>query len=561
MSNIDLFILSFTLLSISLYSTYKNYSNKNLKSYILGNKSANWKTIGLSVMATQASAITFLSTPGQGYVEGMSFIQNYLGLPIALIIVSLIFVPIYYKSNVYTAYEYLETRFDYKVRLLTSLFFLMQRGLQAGITIYAPSIILTTILGWDLTITVVLVGSLIILYTVVGGSRAVSLTHKHQMTIIFIGLIVLFTFLLNFILKDISFYNSLQLMGLFDKNNAINLSFDFSEKYTIWSGLFGGFFLSLSYFGTDQSQVSRYINGKNIKESQMGLIFNAFMKIPLQFFILFIGLLLFVFYSLNQPPLNFNKSLLSYQKSIDNSLIENYEKENTLIFEKKKELLNSYFNDSKDEKLNKQIIELNNDLDINRKNFESEVLANGYIMKKPESDFIFLTFILDYLPIGLIGFLIAVIFSAAMSSTSAEISALSAITTIDIYKRFFKSGVLTKNDVIISKFFNFIWGVIAILFSLFFVQKENLIESINIVASLLYGNVLGIFLVAFFSKKIKSNNVFIGAILSQTIVLIIYFNQGDSIGYLWFNFIGTLLTCSISYFLYMLNENINNSTK
>jgi len=561
MSNIDLFILSFTLLSISLYSTYKNYSNKNLKSYILGNKSANWKTVGLSVMATQASAITFLSTPGQGYVEGMSFIQNYLGLPIALIIVSLIFVPIYYKSNVYTAYEYLETRFDYKVRLLTSLFFLMQRGLQAGITIYAPSIILTTILGWDLTITVVLVGSLIILYTVVGGSRAVSLTHKHQMTIIFIGLIVLFTFLLNFILKDISFYNSLQLMGLFDKNNAINLSFDFSEKYTIWSGLFGGFFLSLSYFGTDQSQVSRYINGKNIKESQMGLIFNAFMKIPLQFFILFIGLLLFVFYSLNQPPLNFNKSLLSYQKSIDNSLIENYEKENTLIFEKKKELLNSYFNDSKDEKLNKQIIELNNDLDINRKNFESEVLANGYIMKKPESDFIFLTFILDYLPIGLIGFLIAVIFSAAMSSTSAEISALSAITTIDIYKRFFKSNVLTKNDVIISKFFNFLWGVIAILFSLFFVQKENLIESINIVASLLYGNVLGIFLVAFFSKKIKSNNVFIGAILSQTIVLIIYFNQGDSIGYLWFNFIGTLLTCSISYFLYMLNENINNSTK
>jgi len=561
MSNIDLFILSFTLLSISLYSTYKNYSNKNLKSYILGNKSANWRTIGLSVMATQASAITFLSTPGQGYVDGMSFIQNYLGLPIALIVVSLIFVPIYYKSNVYTAYEYLETRFDYKVRLLTSLFFLMQRGLQAGITIYAPSIILTTILGWDLTITVILVGSLIILYTVIGGSRAVSLTHKHQMTIIFIGLIVLFTFLLNFILKDISFYNSLQLMGLFDKNNAINLSFDFSEKYTIWSGLFGGFFLSLSYFGTDQSQVSRYINGKNIKESQMGLIFNAFMKIPLQFFILFIGLLLFVFYSLNQPPLNFNKSLLSYQKSIDNSLIENYEIENTLIFEKKKELLNSYFNNSTDEKLNKQIIELNNDLDINRKNFESEVVANGYIMKKPESDFIFLTFILDYLPIGLIGFLIAVIFSAAMSSTSAEISALSAITTIDIYKRFFKSDVLTKNDVIISKFFNFLWGVIAILFSLFFVQKENLIESINIVASLLYGNVLGIFLVAFFNKKIKSNNVFIGAILSQTIVLIIYFNQGDSIGYLWFNFIGTLLTCSISYFLYILNENINNSTK
>ena len=558
MSNIDLFILITTLLGISLYGAYKNHSNKNLKSYILGNNSLNWRTVGLSVMATQASAITFLSTPGQGYVDGMSFIQNYLGLPLALLIVSFVFVPIYYNSGVYTAYEYLERRFDSRVRLLTSFFFLLQRGLQCGITIYAPSIILTTILGWDMTITVILVGSLIILYTTIGGSKAVSLTHKYQMTIIFIGLIVIFGYLISFILNDISIKDTFSLIGLFEKNNAINLSFDFSEKYTIWSGLFGGFFLSLSYFGTDQSQVSRYINAKNIKESQMGLIFNSILKIPLQFFILFLGLLLFVFYSMNQPPLNFNKSLMKYQNSIGTEIINNYEENSVSIFNEKKKLLNKYFKSSNNE-LKDEIIVLNESFDSNRKNFEAEVLKNGYIKKKPESDFIFISFILDYLPVGLIGFLIAIIFSAAMSSTSAEISALSTISTIDIYKRFIKTSNIKISDVNISKLFNLMWGIIAILFSLFFVQEQNLIESINIIASLLYGNVLGIFLVAFMTKKIRSINVLIAAVLSQSIVLIMYFNF--SIGYLWFNFIGCLLTCSLSYFLYLFNEFTNNSTK
>ena len=558
MSNIDLFILITTLLGISLYGAYKNHSNKNLKSYILGNNSLNWRTVGLSVMATQASAITFLSTPGQGYVDGMSFIQNYLGLPLALLIVSFVFVPIYYNSGVYTAYEYLERRFDSRVRLLTSFFFLLQRGLQCGITIYAPSIILTTILGWDMATTVILVGLLIILYTTIGGSKAVSLTHKYQMIIIFIGLIVIFGYLVSFILNDISIKDTFTLIGLFEKNNAINLSFDFSEKYTIWSGLFGGFFLSLSYFGTDQSQVSRYINAKNIKESQMGLIFNSILKIPLQFFILFLGLLLFVFYSMNQPPLNFNRSLMKYQNSIDTEIINNYEENSVSIFKEKKKLLNKFFKSSNDE-LKDEIIVLNKSFESNRKNFESEVLKNGYIQKKPESDFIFISFILDYLPVGLIGFLIAIIFSAAMSSTSAEISALSAISTIDIYKRFIKTSNIKISDVNISKLFNLMWGIIAILFSLFFVQEQNLIESINIIASLLYGNVLGIFLVAFMTKKIRSINVLIAAVLSQSIVLIMYFNF--SIGYLWFNFIGCLLTCSLSYFLYLFNEFTNNSTK
>ena len=558
MALLDWIVLGGTLFFIVGFGVWKTKGSNSVDDYVRGGSDAKWWTIGISVMATQASAITFLSTPGQGYVDGMSFIQNYLGLPLALLIVSFVFVPIYYNSGVYTAYEYLERRFDSRVRLLTSFFFLLQRGLQCGITIYAPSIILTTILGWDMTITVILVGSLIILYTTIGGSKAVSLTHKYQMTIIFIGLIVIFGYLISFILNDISIKDTFSLIGLFEKNNAINLSFDFSEKYTIWSGLFGGFFLSLSYFGTDQSQVSRYINAKNIKESQMGLIFNSILKIPLQFFILFLGLLLFVFYSMNQPPLNFNKSLMKYQNSIDTEIINNYEENSVSIFNEKKKLLNKYFKSSNNE-LKDEIIVLNESFDSNRKNFESEVLKNGYIKKKPESDFIFISFILDYLPVGLIGFLIAIIFSAAMSSTSAEISALSAISTIDIYKRFIKTSNIKISDVNISKLFNLMWGIIAILFSLFFVQEQNLIESINIIASLLYGNVLGIFLVAFMTKKIRSINVLIAAVLSQSIVLIMYFNF--SIGYLWFNFIGCLLTCSLSYFLYLFNEFTNNSTK
>lgn len=548
MSNLDFVVFSSILLFISFYGIYKNYQNKNLNSYLLGDKSLKWSTIGLSVMATQASAITFISTPGQGYSEGMSFIQNYLGLPLALIVVSIFFIPKYYGSKVFTAYQYLEERFDYKVRTLTSFFFLMQRGFQCGITIYAPSIILTAILGWEMIPTVIFVGLLVVIYTVIGGSRAVSYTHKYQMIVILCGLVVVFYYLNSYITDQIAVSKSFDLLKLFDKNNALSFSLDPKEKYTIWSGLLGGFFLSLSYFGTDQSQVSRYINASSIKESRIGLMFNAIMKIPLQFFILYIGILLFVFYSINEPPINFNKNLVEYQNKNNPQLVENITQKSKSIFDQKKSLI---LNNEWDKSL---IISKDKELSMLRKEFEDNALNSGFKFEKPENDFVFLHFILNYLPEGLIGLLIALVLSAAMSSTSAEISALSTITTIDIYKRFINKSKNDKNDVLISRLFTLGWGIMAIIFSLFFAQQQNLIESINIIASLLYGNVLGIFLIAFFLKQINSNSVLFGSISSQLSVFVLYFILGNSIGYLWFNLIGTMLTCLFSICLYYISK-------
>ena len=548
MSNLDFFVFTSILLSITFYGIYKNYQNKNLKSYILGDKSLSWSTIGLSVMATQASAITFISTPGQGYSEGMSFIQNYFGMPLALIIVSIFFIPRYYGSKVYTAYQYLEERFDLKVRTLTSFFFLLQRGFQSGITIYAPSIILTAILGWDMAPTVIFVGLLVVLYTVLGGSRAVSYTQKYQMYVILSGLIIAFYYINSYILDQVTFSKSIDIIKMFNKNNAISFSFDPGEKYTIWTGLLGGFFLSLSYFGTDQSQVSRYINAKDKKESRIGLMFNAILKIPFQFFILYIGILLFVFYSVYQPPVNFNNSLIDFQLKNNPELLESVQEESKIIYDDKKELI---MNSEMDKSM---IITKDKELVMSRKQLEDDALKSGFTYDRPETDFIFLHFILNYLPQGLIGLMIALILSAAMSSTSAEISALSAITTIDIYKRFINKSKNEKNDVEMSKLFTLLWGLISIIVALFFAQQENLIESINIIASLLYGNVLGIFLLAFFLKKIKSSNVFIGSIVSQITVFAMYFILGKSIGYLWFNLIGTGLTCLFSIIFYNIQS-------
>ena len=546
MSYIDYFVFASILLFITFYGIYKNYQNKNLKSYILGNKSLSWSTIGFSVMATQASAITFISTPGQGYSEGMSFVQNYLGMPLALIVVSIFFIPKYYGSKIFTAYQYLEERFDLKVRTLTSFFFLLQRGFQSGVTIYAPSIVLTAILGWDMVPTVIFVGILVILYTVIGGSKAVSHTQKYQMYVILCGLVISFFYINSYILDQMSLSKSFDIIKVFNKNNALSFSLDPKEEYTLWTGLLGGFFLSLSYFGTDQSQVSRYINAKNKDESRIGLMFNAILKIPLQFFILYIGILLFVFYSINQPPVNFNNSLIDYQTRNNPELLESVAKDSKILFEEKKQLLmNSYIDRDKTISIDKELFDT-------RKKLEDDAIKSGFSNERPETDFIFLHFILNYLPQGLVGLLIALILSAAMSSISAEISALSAITTIDIYKRFINKSKNNKNDVFMSKIFTLSWGVIAILVALFFAQQENLIESINIIASLLYGNVLGIFLIAFFIKRIKSNNVFIGSIISQLSVFIMYLILGKSIGYLWFNLIGTFLTCFYSISLYYI---------
>ena len=567
MSNIDFFILFSTLIFISLYGAYKNYSHKSIKSYFLGNNKMSWGTVGISVMLTQATAITFLSTPGQGFASGMSFIQNYFGLPLALIVVCIFFIPTYFNSKVTTAYEYLENRFNLKIRILTSFLFLLQRGFQCGLTIYAPSIILTTILGWNLSLTIICVGILVIIYTVIGGSKAVSFTQKQQMTIILIGMVFVFYYLLKKLSVFASFNESLQLAGLFNKTNAISFSFDPSERYTVWTGLLGGFFLSLSYFGTDQSQVLRYINAKNIDQSRMGLIFNAILKIPMQFFILLLGVLLFVFYLFYTPPIHFNKNILDQYRASNSESLTSFELSYDELYKDRKGLINNFLeNDDKftKEKLSIEILEKSHKLDQKKKELETLIVSSGNKVKNSESDYVFISFILDYLPVGFVGLLIAVIFSAAMSSTSAEITALSSISTIDFYKRLINSDAKEVDYIKYSKLFTLLWGFLSITFALLLITSENLIESINIVASLFYGNILGIFLVAFFTKKVKSNNVLYSAILSQLLVLILFILSKYSIieiGYLWFNLIGGCSTITLSIIFYKINEYFNYSSE
>jgi len=567
MSNIDFFILFFTLLFISLYGAYKNFSHKSIKSYFLGDNKMSWGTVGISVMLTQATAITFLSTPGQGFASGMSFIQNYFGLPLALIVVCIFFIPTYFNSKVTTAYEYLEQRFDLKTRILTSFLFLLQRGFQCGLTIYAPSIILTTILGWNLSLTIICVGILVIIYTVIGGSKAVSFTQKQQMVVILIGMLFVFYFLINKLFVYTTFNESLQLAGVFNKTNAISFSFDPSERYTVWTGLLGGFFLSLSYFGTDQSQVLRYINAKNIDQSRMGLVFNAILKIPMQFFILLLGVLLFVFYLFYTPPIHFNKNVLEQFRSSNTETLNSFELSHEKLYNERKDLINDFLENDDElikEKLSVIILEKSQQLDDQKNELEKLMVSSGSKLKNSESDYVFISFILDYLPVGFIGLLLAVIFSAAMSSTSAEITALSSISTIDFYKRLINNNSKEIQYIKYSKLFTLFWGLLSIIFALTLVTSENLIESINIVASLFYGNILGIFLVAFFTKKVNSSNVFYAAILSQLLVLILFILSKSSIlqiGYLWFNLIGGCITIILSIIFYKINEYFNYSSK
>ncbi len=567
MSNIDFFILFSTLIFITLYGAYKNYSHKSIKSYFLGNNKMSWGTVGISVMLTQATAVTFLSTPGQGFASGMSFIQNYFGLPLALIVVCIFFIPTYFNSKVTTAYEYLENRFNLKIRILTSFLFLLQRGFQCGLTIYAPSIILTTILGWNLSLTIICVGLLVIIYTVIGGSKAVSFTQKQQMTIILIGMVFVFYYLLKKLSIFASLNESLQLAGIFNKTNAISFSFDPSERYTVWTGLLGGFFLSLSYFGTDQSQVLRYINAKNIDQSRMGLIFNAILKIPMQFFILLLGVLLFVFYLFYTPPIHFNKNILDQYRTSNSETLTSFELSYDELYKERKALINNFLENDDEftkEKLSIKILEKSHKLDQKKKELETLMVSSGNKLKNSESDYVFISFILDYLPVGFVGLLIAVILSAAMSSTSAEITALSSISTIDFYKRLINSDAKEVDYIKYSKLFTLLWGFLSITFALLLITSENLIESINIVASLFYGNILGIFLVAFFTKKVKSNNVLYSAILSQLLVLILFILSKNSIieiGYLWFNLIGGCSTIILSIIFYKINEYFNYSSE
>ena len=548
MSNLDWFVLICTISFIVIYGIYKTRKFNTIKDHLKGGKSANWLTIGLSVMATQASAITFLSTPGQAYNDGMGFVQFYFGLPLAIIVICMVFIPIYHKLKVYTAYEYLEKRFDRKTRTLAAILFLVQRGLAAGITIFAPAIILSTILGWNLKLLILTIGLLVIVYTVSGGTKAVSITQKQQMFVIMSGMIITFFIILNSLPPDINFSNALTMAGIGGKMEIVNFSFDIEKKYTFWSGITGGFFLALSYFGTDQSQVQRYLSGKSIKESQLGLLFNAILKIPMQFFILITGVMVFVFFEFNDTPVNFNPQVTNYLERVQN---QDYldEKENFIfIREKKRSLQKKYIKKIRvgvSKNLEKEIIQLHDEEKEIRQNVRE--ITNKVAPSSIESndlDYIFIFFIINYLPKGLIGLLLAVILSAAMSSTASELNALSTTTVIDLYKR---NQIEIKSDnhyLKASKWFTVMWGIIAIIFASFGSLFENLIELVNIIGSIFYGTILGIFIVAFFFKNVKGNHVFYAACLSQIAIFFIY--GFTEIGYLWLNFIGAVLTILLS---------------
>ena len=548
MSSIDWFILISTISFIVGYGVYKTRKFNTIKDHLKGGGTANWLTVGLSVMATQASAITFLSTPGQAFDEGMGFVQFYFGLPLAIIVICLVFIPIYHKLKVYTAYEYLEQRFDRKTRILASILFLIQRGLGAGITIFAPAIILSTILGWDLKILIFTIGLLVIIYTVSGGTKAVSITQKQQMFVIMSGMIIAFFLILNSFPENVNFNNALKLAGLGGKMEIVDFSFDIEKKYTFWSGITGGFFLALSYFGTDQSQVQRYLSGKSIKESQLGLMFNAVLKIPMQFFILLTGVMVFVFFEFNDTPINFNPQVTNYLEQVQNKdyIIEK-EKFISLRKEKRETQLKYIKNNNllKSNSLDKKIVELHAEekkIRQNVKTITNEIAPSS--IESNDLDYIFIFFILNYLPKGLIGLLLAVILSAAMSSTASELNALSTTTVIDLYKR---NHVVKKSDnhyLKASKWFTVMWGIIAIIFASVGRLFENLIELVNLIGSLFYGTVLGIFIVAFFFKKIKGNEVFYSACLSQILIFFIY--GYFEIGYLWLNFIGAIMTIIFS---------------
>ncbi len=531
MQLLDWIILIATLAFIVLYGVWKNNSHKNINDYLKGGNQARWWTVGLSVMATQASAITFLSTPGQAYHDGMGFVQFYFGLPFAMLLICLFFIPVYHRLKVYTAYEFLENRFDLSVRTLTAILFLVQRGLAAGITIYAPSIILSVVLGWDLKILVVLVGVLVISYTMIGGTKAVNVTQKQQMFIIFLGMFLAFGFILNRFPEGIGFSEALSIAGNAGKLNVIDFSIDLNNRYTFWSGLTGGLFLALSYFGTDQSQVQRYLSGKSVKESQMGLIMNGVLKVPMQFFILLVGVMVFVFYQFEPAPLHFNpKAVAAVKSSIKATEFNQLEKENLEVQRQIKTALLQ-----KDEKLvvlSKQNLKQREDA----KEIIALVVPDQEVNDK---DYVFISFILKYLPTGLIGLLLAVIFSAAMSSTASELNALAATTTVDLYQRN-RGGQSPAHYVNASKGFTLLWGVIAILFASVGNLFENLIQLVNIIGSIFYGTILGVFLIAIFIKSIKGKAVFWAAILSEGIIITLFFF--DVVSFLWLNVIGAILT-------------------
>lgn len=547
----DWIVLYSTLAIIVLYGVWKSRHTRNLSGFLLADKKLPWYHVGLSVMATQASAITFLSAPGLAYSDGLRFVQFYFGLPLAMVVVCVSFIPVFKNLNVYTAYEYLEKRFDIKTRTLTSFLFLLQRGVSTGITIYAPSIVLSTILDMSITYTTLFIGGIVIVYTVYGGTKAVSYTQVLQMSIIFAGLLVAAYMVVHLMPENVGFIDALQIAGKMDRLNAIDTKFDLNNRYNIWSGIIGGFFLQLSYFGTDQSQVGRYLTGSSVSQSRIGLIMNGLVKIPMQFFILLIGALVFSFYQFHQPPVFFNKVEVN---RIENSIYKNefssLKEEYALAHAQKNPIINEMLTavHSNDETtVNSSRLKLH---EITMR--ESEIrksVTNLMVKNNPQADtndtnYVFLSFVIDYLPVGLVGLLIAIIFLAAMGSTASGLNSLASTSTVDIYKRLMNKDGEDKKYLSVSRWTTVGWGIFCVVIALYAGKLGNLIEAVNILGSLFYGTILGIFLTAFYLKKVKGTSVFYAALIAEG--FIVYAWITDLTAFLWLNVIGCILVMGIS---------------
>jgi SSS family solute:Na+ symporter len=533
-NRLDYVVLIATILAIPLYGLWRTRGRETLGHYLKGDASIRWGTIGLSVLATQAGPITFLSMPGQAYESGIGFVQNYFGQPFALIAVCAIFVPIFQRLKVYTAYEYLGQRFDQKTRLLGAFLFLIQRGLAAGITLYAPAIILSALLGWRLNLTIWLAGGLVIAYTAFGGTKIVSITQRYQFMIIIVGMALAFIIAVNRLPSGLSFGNALSIAGGMGKLQAVDFSFDPDRRYTFWSGIFGGFFLALSYFGADQSQVQRYLAGGSLTSSRFGLLFNAIVKVPLQFLILLLGAMVFMFYQFEKPPIYFNRP--AYERAIQlghgtelNALQTQFDD----VFARKQTLLRSA---AVDAGAKKQLLQLDGEARKIRDDTKVILQRAGASPKSKDSDYVFITFVLQHLPHGVVGLLVAVILCATMSAMAATLNALGSTSAVDFYRPLIRPSAPDHHYVTATQLLTVAWGLVAIGVASFANLVENLIEAGNILGSIFYGSILGLFLVAFFVRSVRGSAVFFAAVLAQILVLLMFWQL--SISYLWYNLIG-----------------------
>jgi len=538
-NRLDYLVLIATILAIPLYGLWRTRGSASLGQYLKGDTSIRWATIGLSVLATQAGPITFLSMPGQAYESGIGFIQNYFGQPLALIVVCAVFVPIYQRLKVYTAYQYLGERFDRKTRLLGAFLFLVQRGIAAGITIYAPAIVLSALLGWRLNLTIWLAGGLVVIYTVLGGTKVVSITQRYQMIVIFVGMAIAFGVAVYRLSPDLSFENTLSVAGKMGKLEAVSFSLDPHKRYTFWSGLIGGFFLALSYFGADQSQVQRYLAGGSLKESRLGLLFNAVVKVPMQFSILLLGAIVFMFYQFEKPPVYFNQP--AYERALENGYaapLSTLERQFDEVFAQKRAAIRAVSTVSSSERdaaMNK-LRELDAQAHELRDRTKAVLVQAGVDPKSKESDYVFITFILQQMPHGVVGLLIAVILCATMSATAAALNALGSTTAVDFYRPLIRPNASDHHYVVAAQALTAAWGLIAIGVASFASLVENLIEAGNILGSIFYGSILGLFLAAFFIRRVTGSAVFFAALFAQSLVFVLF--ATTNIGYLWYNFIG-----------------------